>query len=256
MSPRRKRPWPSQLSRRSKPPRSRRPRPKLPRSKRPASEPQARREPCARQGHDHVARRARLGRQDMLSGAESAPSTEACSASAGSRRSRPWWRWRPWRARSAARWRPQVCRMLSAATSQAPAAPARWKPPSRGSMPTSQALKTGVEHTSKLGMNQFNKTSERLDKVEKAQAEPAAKLAKLSETVDKLRAAAGCGARRRGRRAAQAPARKSPVDRIDRRPAAAAARRRSRRRPRQDGSRAGCRRWKAGCCATSPMAAP
>jgi hypothetical protein len=37
-------------------------------------------------------------------------------------------------------------------------------------------------------MSQFNKTSDRLDKVEKAQAEPAAKLAKLSETVDKLRA--------------------------------------------------------------------
>jgi hypothetical protein len=50
------------------------------------------------------------------------------------------------------------------------------------------ALKTGVEHTSKLAVSQFNKTSERLDKVEKAQAEPAAKLAKLSETVDKLRA--------------------------------------------------------------------
>jgi len=51
-----------------------------------------------------------------------------------------------------------------------------------------QALKAGVEHSSKLGMAQFNKTSERLDKLEKAQAEPAAKLAKLSETVDKLRA--------------------------------------------------------------------
>jgi hypothetical protein len=51
------------------------------------------------------------------------------------------------------------------------------------------ALKTSVEHTSRIGMSQFNKTSERLDKVEKAQAEPAAKLAKLSEAVDKLRAA-------------------------------------------------------------------
>jgi len=50
------------------------------------------------------------------------------------------------------------------------------------------ALKASVEHTAKLGMSQFSKTSERLDKVEKAQAEPAAKLAKLSETVDKLRA--------------------------------------------------------------------
>jgi hypothetical protein len=48
------------------------------------------------------------------------------------------------------------------------------------------ALKASVEHTSKMGVSQFNKTSDRLDKVEKAQAEPAAR---LSETVDKLRAA-------------------------------------------------------------------
>jgi hypothetical protein len=51
------------------------------------------------------------------------------------------------------------------------------------------ALKASVEHTSKLGVSQFNKTNDRLDKVEKAQAEPAAKLAKLSDTVEKLRAA-------------------------------------------------------------------
>lgn len=51
------------------------------------------------------------------------------------------------------------------------------------------AVKASVEHTSKLGMAQFNKTSERLDKVEKAQLEPAAKLARLSEAVDKLHAA-------------------------------------------------------------------
>ena len=50
------------------------------------------------------------------------------------------------------------------------------------------ALKAGLEHTSKFTTGQFNKTSDRLDKVEKAQAEPAAKLAKLSEAVDKLRA--------------------------------------------------------------------
>ncbi len=46
------------------------------------------------------------------------------------------------------------------------------------------ALKASVENTAKAGMTQFSKTS-----VEKAQAEPAAKLAKLSEVVDKLRAA-------------------------------------------------------------------
>ena len=51
------------------------------------------------------------------------------------------------------------------------------------------ALKAGAEHTSKAGVSQFNKTSDRLEKVEKAQAEPAAKLARLSEVVEKLRAA-------------------------------------------------------------------
>ncbi len=51
-----------------------------------------------------------------------------------------------------------------------------------------QALKAGLDHTSKLGMNQFSKTTERLDKLERAQAEPAAKLAKLSEAIDRLHA--------------------------------------------------------------------
>jgi hypothetical protein len=51
-----------------------------------------------------------------------------------------------------------------------------------------QALKVGLDHTSKLGMNQFNKTSDRLDKLERAQADPAAKIAKLSEAIDKLHA--------------------------------------------------------------------
>jgi hypothetical protein len=51
------------------------------------------------------------------------------------------------------------------------------------------ALKAGLEHASKAGTSQFNKTSDRLDKLEKAQAEPAAKIAKLSEAVDKLKAA-------------------------------------------------------------------
>jgi hypothetical protein len=55
-------------------------------------------------------------------------------------------------------------------------------------------LKASVEQTSKTGISQFNKTSDRLDKVEKAQAEPAAKLAKLSEAVDKLRAAPAAAA--------------------------------------------------------------
>ncbi len=52
-----------------------------------------------------------------------------------------------------------------------------------------QQLKSGLDHTSKAALTQFNKTSDRLEKIEKAQAEPTAKLAKLSEAVEKLRAA-------------------------------------------------------------------
>jgi hypothetical protein len=48
------------------------------------------------------------------------------------------------------------------------------------------ALKAGVEHASKVGMSQFNKTSDRLDKLEKAQAESVARLAKLNDGVEKL----------------------------------------------------------------------
>lgn len=51
------------------------------------------------------------------------------------------------------------------------------------------ALKASVEQNARLGVTQFNKTSDRLEKVEKAQVEPAAKLAKLSDEVGKLRAA-------------------------------------------------------------------
>ena len=52
------------------------------------------------------------------------------------------------------------------------------------------ALKAGVEQNARLGVTQFNKTSDRLEKVEKAQVEPAGKLAKLSDEVSRLRAAA------------------------------------------------------------------
>jgi hypothetical protein len=52
-----------------------------------------------------------------------------------------------------------------------------------------QQLKSGLDHTSKTALTQFNKTSDRLEKIEKAQAEPTARLAKLSEAVEKLRAA-------------------------------------------------------------------
>ena len=50
------------------------------------------------------------------------------------------------------------------------------------------ALKASVEQTAKSGQAQFNRANDRIEKVEKAQAEPMAKLAKLSEAVDKLRA--------------------------------------------------------------------
>ncbi|MDA9545908.1 MULTISPECIES: hypothetical protein [Bradyrhizobium] len=50
------------------------------------------------------------------------------------------------------------------------------------------ALKASVEQSSKTGLTQFNRANDRLDKLEKAQAEPLARIAKLSETVDKLRA--------------------------------------------------------------------
>jgi hypothetical protein len=52
------------------------------------------------------------------------------------------------------------------------------------------ALKARLERTTNEGLTQFNKTSDRLERIEKAQAEPAAKLAKLGEAVDKLRATA------------------------------------------------------------------
>jgi hypothetical protein len=51
------------------------------------------------------------------------------------------------------------------------------------------SLKASLEYGSKLGQVQFSKTAERLDKIERAQTEPAAKLARLSDAVDRLRAA-------------------------------------------------------------------
>lgn len=51
------------------------------------------------------------------------------------------------------------------------------------------SLKASVEHTGKTSSAQVAKVNDRLDRVEKAQAEPNAKIAKLSEAVDKLRTA-------------------------------------------------------------------
>jgi hypothetical protein len=50
-------------------------------------------------------------------------------------------------------------------------------------------LKASAEHSARTSVAQYSKTADRLDKVEKAQAEPGAKVAKLNEAVEKLRAA-------------------------------------------------------------------
>ena len=47
-------------------------------------------------------------------------------------------------------------------------------------------LKTGVTSAQKNASTQFGKIAERLDRTEKAQAEPAGKLAKLQESVDRI----------------------------------------------------------------------
>ena len=52
------------------------------------------------------------------------------------------------------------------------------------------ALKAGMERTSNAGLAQSGKAGDRLERIEKAQAEATAKLAKLGDAVDKLRVAA------------------------------------------------------------------
>src|SRR5260370_25500029 len=49
-------------------------------------------------------------------------------------------------------------------------------------------LKLSVEHTSKTGMSQYNRTSERPGRLGEAEAEPAAKLARLTVTIRQPRA--------------------------------------------------------------------
>jgi len=51
-------------------------------------------------------------------------------------------------------------------------------------------LKANSEYTSEISLAKLNETSGRLDRLEKAQAEPVAKLAKLSDAVQKLQTAA------------------------------------------------------------------
>ncbi len=62
-----------------------------------------------------------------------------------------------------------------------------------------QALKTGLDHTSKLGISQFNKTTERLDKLERSQVEPGQTRQALRGDRQAARfagPAADCGGRR------------------------------------------------------------
>lgn len=51
-------------------------------------------------------------------------------------------------------------------------------------------LRGNIERTAKLSVANAGKTGERLDRIEKAQAEPSARLARLTESVEKLRTAA------------------------------------------------------------------
>lgn len=74
------------------------------------------------------------------------------------------------------------------------------------------ALKASVEQNARLGVTQFNKTSDRLDKVEKAQAEPSARLAKLSDEVSKLRTAQAAAAAPAAAPAASVHAAAAPRD--------------------------------------------
>ena len=124
-----------------------------------------------------------------------------CSASAGSAHLRRWWRWRRWPVRSAARWRPRASGISAAMTRRVSANHALEASVARIDADI-QALKVGVEHASKLGMTQFNKTSERLDKVEKAQARTRRQTRQAQRGRGKAprRAAGRCGSRRTRRR--------------------------------------------------------
>lgn len=68
------------------------------------------------------------------------------------------------------------------------------------------ALRGNIERTAKLSTANASKTGERLDRIEKAQAEPAARLAKLTDSVEKLRTTAPATAPAATVAAAQAPA--------------------------------------------------
>lgn len=68
------------------------------------------------------------------------------------------------------------------------------------------ALRGNIERTAKLSTASASKTGERLDRIEKAQAEPAARLAKLTDSVEKLRATAPATAPAATVAAAQPPA--------------------------------------------------
>ena len=102
---------------------------------------------------------------------------------------RPSWRWRWWRVRSAARWRPRVSDILSAWRRRPRLRTARSKPPWRGSMPISSRSRP-ISNTPPRWVSpvQQDQRPPRQAREGAGRVRPR-KLAKLTEAVDKLRAA-------------------------------------------------------------------
>ena len=73
-------------------------------------------------------------------------------------------------------------------------------------------LKAGIANAQRNSSAQFGKLTERLDRTEKAQAEPTAKLAKIQESIDRLDRRPQQAAATRRARARQSPARSTPKE--------------------------------------------
>lgn len=72
------------------------------------------------------------------------------------------------------------------------------------------ALRTNIDRSAKQSAAQAGKVNERFDRIEKAQSEPTAKIAKLTETVDKLRMASVVPAAAPAQTSAPSPAAAAP----------------------------------------------
>ena len=191
---------------------------KLPRLRLPSSKLQRQTRRAPRQGHDHVGRRARLGRQRRRSGRRNPSRTPGMF---GKRRLG---------ALAAVVALAAVAGALGGAL--ATASLGHFAGDDTASVANHaleasvaridadiQALKASVEHTSKIGMTQFNKTSDRLDKVEKAQA----RTRRQTRQAQRGRRQAPRHADRAGAAAAAAPAAAKEVTGSISPPAAAAA---------------------------------